>query len=139
MIQHLRADSAALAVKGHGEMILLVDDEENVRGIIAKLLNKLDYKVLEAGDGEEALEMFRAHQDDIDLILTDIVMPKMGGVDLAKSIRLLDKNVPIIFATGYSNGQAISSGDQVDQSIIVKKPFVIVEVSQSIRRMIEPN
>ena len=137
--EEVEIEEAIVAVEGHGETILLVDDDESMRSATAAVLTSLSYKVMEADGGEDALEMFSAHQDNIDLILTDVVMPKVGGVDLAKSIRLLDKNVPVIFATGYDKDQAMSSDDQVTQSIVVNKPFSVVKLSQLIRRMIKLN
>ncbi len=125
-------------VHGHGETILLVDDEESMRTTTEEVLASLGYKVISAGNGEEALQVFRAHQNDISLVITDIVMPKVGGVELAKSLRKLD-DTPIIFATGYDKGQAMSAEDQVDQSIIISKPFSFEKLSQIIRSMLAPD
>ncbi len=125
-------------VQGRGETILIVDDEASMRSATSGVLESLGYKVLSAGDGEEALEIFRAHQKDIRLVLTDIVMPKMGGVDLARSIRLLVKKMPIIFVTGYDKDQAMSAEDRIEQSSIIMKPCPPAELSQCIRRLIRP-
>jgi len=125
-------------VQGRGETVLIVDDEASMRSATCDVLESLGYKVLSAGDGEEALEMFRAHQNQISLVITDVVMPVMGGVDLARSIRLLDKKMPIIFVTGYDKDQAMSAEDRIEQSSIIMKPFPPAELSQCIRRLIRP-
>ena len=122
--------------RGRGETILLVDDEQEMRITSAEVFKDLGYQVLVAGDGEEALQIFRAHQHDIRLVISDVVMPNMGGVDLAKAIRRLDKKVPIIFATGYAKDQAMSAEDQVEQSIIISKPFSYIKLSHTMRRLI---
>lgn len=124
---------------GCQETILLVDDEIDIREITGEVLRAIGYKVIKASDGQEALQLFKEKQNEIDLVISDVVMPIMGGDKLAKSIWLLDKKVPFIFVTGYDKGQAIFSEDQMDQCIIVNKPFTAVELSRSIRRMIEPD
>lgn len=124
---------------GCQETILLVDDEIDMRETTGEVLRNIGYKVIIASDGQEALQLFEDKQNDIDLIISDVVMPNMGGDELAKSIRLLDKKVPFIFATGYDKNQVMFSEGQIDQSIIINKPFSVVELSQSIRRMIEPD
>jgi len=121
------------------ETILLVDDEESMLNTTVEVLNCLGYKVLKANNGEAALKTFKTHQDVIDLILTDVVMPKMGGVELAESIRRIDHAVPIIFATGYDKEHAISANDQIINSTIISKPFPFDELSQLMQRMIFSN
>jgi len=128
----------AAAIQGRGEVILLVDDEESMRDTTGEVLESLGYRVLSAGDGEQALQIFTAHRHEIRLVMTDIVMPKMGGLDLARCIRELDHDMPIIFATGYDKEQVVSAGKLLHHSIIFNKPFSFARLSQSIRNMIEP-
>jgi len=125
-------------VSGRGEMILLVDDEACMLETSGEVLRSMSYDVLEAIDGEQALALFMMHKADIALIITDIVMPKMGGVDLAKAVRALDADIPIIFATGYDKEHAFSGKATIDQSIIVNKPFSFELLSQHIRRLLDP-
>jgi len=119
--------------------VLFIEDEKDIRDNYTKYLKRHFLNVYEAVDGEEALAIFKTHQNDFDLILTDIVMPKMGGIDLAKSIRKIDMNIAIIFATGYDKKQAISIGNQIDQSAIISKPFSFEELSQLMQNMINAN
>ena len=125
-------------IEGQGETILLVDDEDSIRSSTADVLNSLGYKVLSAADGEEALAMFGVYQHEISLVITDVVMPMIGGVDLAKAVRLLKKNMPILFITGYAKNQVMPIADQGEQ-IIITKPLPFAELSQTIRRMIDSN
>jgi len=129
--------SAASVIQGLGETILLVDDEESMRETTGEVLESLGYKLLKAGDGEESLEIFKAHRLEIALIITDIVMPKVGGIELAKSIRQLDMDVPIIFATGYDKESTIPVQDQIEQSTVINKPFSYQKLSRLMRQMLD--
>jgi len=126
-------------VQGQEETILLVDDDENMRSTIAEVLDSLGYTVLVANDGAEALEIFKAYVNIINLVLTDMVMPKMDGADLAKSIRQLRQNIPIIFATGYDKAEVLASLNQFDHSNIIGKPFVLKELAELIQKLIQFN
>jgi len=132
----IAAASDASVIQGQGETILLVDDEESMRETTGEVLESLGYKVFMAVDGQEALEIFKAHRQEIALILTDIVMPMVGGIELAKSIRQLDKDVPIIFATGYDKESAIPAEDHIEQSTIINKPFSFKKLSRLMRQML---
>jgi len=129
---------ATETARAQGETILLVDDEKAMRSAIGEVLRSLGYKVLEAADGEEALNIFSSNLNAIDLVITDVVMPKKGGVELSKAVRQLDGNMPIIFATGYDKDQALEGDDHLDNSLIISKPFSFNELSQLIRTLIEP-
>jgi len=138
-VEDLVQQEASDISQGRGETILLVDDEEDMRITSGEVFRDLGYQVLTAGDGEEALQTFRDHRKDIRLIISDVVMPKMGGADLAKAIRQLDKKLPIIFATGYAKDQAMPAEEQVELSTIISKPFSYKKLSQLIRRLIDAN
>ena len=101
----------ALSIQGNLETILLVDDEDNLRNTIAEVLQGLGYHVIEACDGDQALSLYLEHQEQIKLILSDIVMPGMGGVELAREIRKMNNNIPIILATGYDR-ELVTSGNK---------------------------
>ncbi len=131
-----QAEKTAAEVHGQGETILLVDDDADMLSITAEVLDSLGYIVVVANDGGEAIEIFKSQQNVIDLIVTDMVMPKMGGVDLAKSIRQLHHHIPIIFATGYDKDKVFSSLDHIEHSGIIGKPFLFSELSQLIQRLI---
>ena len=126
-------------VPGEGENILLVDDETGMREAVGEVLTSLGYRVLSAADGEEAVELFKADADGVSLVVTDVVMPKMGGIDAVKQMRLLNSEVPVIFATGYDKDQSATSREEIERSITISKPFSFETLSQSIRTMIDPN
>ena len=125
-------EEESVTTSGQGETILLVDDEASVVETIGEVLISFGYKVLTASDGEQAYELFSSMQNDISLVITDVVMPKMGGVDLVRKIRLLDKNIPVIFATGYDMSNDLDGGNDIEESILVNKPFSIKKLNQTI-------
>jgi len=122
-------------VHGSGELILLVDDEPKVAETWQGVLQSLGYKVLLASDGREGLALFTAHQHEIDLVLSDIVMPEMNGMEMAKQILATGHDVPVIFATGYDK-ELIASEVQLENAIVLSKPFSIHELSQTIYKLI---
>lgn len=143
LMEKMPEDSASetevIITEGQGETILLVDDEESMRNTTGEVLESLGYKVLQAEDGEKALEIFKNNKNIIDMVLTDIVMPRMGGIALAKAIRQCNHTVPIIFATGYNKEHAIASETKIDKSAFVEKPYSFQDLSQLIRSLISPN
>ncbi|MEK6651873.1 MAG: ATP-binding protein [Nitrospirota bacterium] len=88
--------------KGQKETILVVEDNESVRNLIHKKLSKLDYRVLTAINGKDALSIFKDNQNDIKLVITDLVMPEMGGIELSKMVKATNPSVKIIALSGYS-------------------------------------
>jgi len=122
-----------VTAEGHGELILLADDEDQVRETTASVLETLGYRVLQARDGLEALELFNAHRHDIALALLDVVMPHCGGPKLAMNIRRINPDMKIIFATGYDkNSQA-----DIAHETALSKPFHIEDLSQLIRKQLD--
>lgn len=120
---------------GSGELILLVDDEDAMRSTVSEILSTMNYRVLEAANGEEALQLFNDHRQDISLVFTDIVMPVLGGIELARSIRQASPDMPVIFTSGYGD-KSFTSDDLVERSVLLTKPFSVVKISQTIRRLI---
>ena len=119
--------------KGHGEVILLVDDEPEVIKTSKEVLESLDYKVLTASDGHQAVELFKAHADEIDLCLLDIVMPIMSGDKAAQCLRQIKPDVKIIFSTGYDKSIMAGMGNET----VLRKPYHIDEVSFLIRTQLD--
>jgi len=123
-------------LKGHGETILLVDDEESVRSTTSEVLTSMGYQVYEACDGEEALELFKTKSEEIDLIISDVIMPKMGGIDLLNHVHKLNETVPIILATGYDKGHVMELGLTADSCQMINKPFDFNTLSRVIQQLI---
>jgi len=107
--------------RGTGETILLVEDERSVRSVARRILDSGGYRVLEAGDGREALEVFSSSDRPVDLVLTDVVMPGMSGFDLKEAIHELRPDMTTLFMTAYS--EAVSFPDAITGSVVIQKPF----------------
>jgi len=133
--KQVRGDGEVIA-EGHGEWILVVDDDDVIREVTCELLESLNYQVLSASDGEQGLQIFQKHSDDIALLLTDVVMPKVGGWDLASNIWMLKRKLPTIFISGYAEEQTSILPEELDYVTILNKPCSIEDLSQSIQKLL---
>jgi len=133
-VQQTKADQAI--VRGHGETVLLVDDDRDVRRSVRILLDTLGYEVIEAGNGSEAVDIYRDHIERIDLLITDIVMPKMKGTDATESMLRLNHQLPVIFMTGYDEDHVVDEMNRPEHSRLLTKPFQISELSQTIHTLL---
>lgn len=114
--------------------VLLVDDEELLRSTGKRLLAKLGYRVLLAGDGSEALEIFRQHGNEIDLILLDLGMPVMDGAECFRKLKELSPEVRVLIASGYSDADKVE-GLLADGALgFLHKPFSAEHLSRAISR-----
>ncbi len=119
------------------ETILLAEDDEAVRQLGKRILEQAGYRVLIASDGEEALEIFDRFQDSIDLLLLDVVMPKLGGQALMDRVRSKCARVKFLFSSGYSEG-ALHSGFVLEAGIdLIQKPYRAEELLRRVREVIE--
>ena len=132
-----REEESSVIIAGEDETILLVDDEDDLREAVGEVLTSMNYNVIVASNGKEAVEIFSENKDKISLVISDIVMPIMGGVEAAYEIRLLKRDVPIIFATGYDKNEMIGSVGEMERSMVLSKPFRLSELSNNIRSLIE--
>ena len=120
------------------ETVLLVEDEPAVRGLAAKVLRHQGYAVLEASNGEEALRVAREHaSQDIHLLLTDLVMPQMGGRELAEHFRVRLADTRVIFTSGYPEGASAIPGAAAPGIPLLPKPFVPESVAVIVREVLD--
>ncbi|MBL4760345.1 MAG: response regulator [Mariprofundaceae bacterium] len=118
-----------------GELILLVDDDLQVRKTTAEVIESMGYQVLQAADGLEAVDMFNDYQGACCLVILDVVMPHCGGVEAAKNIRKLNPNVPVIFVSGYDREKVLKD-DLIDNSQVLGKPVELDKMKSIIRHML---
>ncbi|MFC1694401.1 ATP-binding protein, partial [Candidatus Latescibacterota bacterium] len=121
------------------ERILFIDDEKQISWIAGKILMSLGYDVVIENDSLEALETFKARTESFDLIITDLTMPHMTGVELAKKIMEIRSDIPVILCTGYS--EIITSEEARARGIqeLLMKPFNICTLAKSIRSVLDRN
>ncbi|MCB1761257.1 MAG: PAS domain-containing protein [Gammaproteobacteria bacterium] len=128
--QETPADSLA---QGSGEHILFVDDEAELRILGREVLESLGYSVLEASNGVDAIDTYVENQEKISLVVMDVVMPELGGVEAALAIRALNRTAKIIFCTGY-DGKSVIDRNVTNWAEVISKPYRITEFSQIIQR-----
>jgi len=117
---------------GDGECILVVDDEIDVLRTSVEVLETLGYRVLQASDGIAAIEVFESNQDDIALVITDVVMPWLGGVEAITRMREIKPNIKVIFTTGYDRSTALTTQDIGESESVLTKPVMIEKLSDLI-------
>jgi two-component system, cell cycle sensor histidine kinase and response regulator CckA len=117
---------------GVGQTVLVVDDEEIVRNVTNTLLKKGGYSVLTAEDGEEALRLLGARPQDIDVVLLDLSMPKMDGIETFDRMREICKHLPIILSSGYNEQDATRAFAGKGLSGFIQKPYRIEELLKKI-------
>jgi two-component system cell cycle sensor histidine kinase/response regulator CckA len=117
------------------ETILLVEDEQALRMATAEFLELKGYRVLTAEDTEHALEIAQSHEDKIDLLLTDLVMPRRSGIDLARGIIKHRPEIAVIYMSGFSESNLKQDLESV--SILLQKPFSLTALATTIRKMLD--
>ena len=132
-----KESSPASEIMTGTETILLVDDEETIINVCRDLFESLGYRVLSAGSGKEALEVYTQNQSDISLILLDMIMPGMGGGETFNALKEIDPQVKVILSSGYSlDGLAREIMDRGCKAFI-QKPFSLQELSEIVRKILD--
>lgn len=119
------------------ETVLVIEDDHGVRNILREMLERSGYSVMEASDGEEGVMVYRSHGDGINLIISDVIMPKKNGRQVYDEIRELNSNAKVLFMSGYA-------ADILDNRIIMEnghnfitKPMRPQELLGKIREMLD--
>jgi two-component system NtrC family sensor kinase len=132
------ADGPEAAALPRGtETILLVEDDAKVITAGKRLLEKRGYRVLTAADGVRALEVFRAREREIDLVVTDMVMPRMGGRRLYDILRAEGSGVPVLFASGYTAGMMEGIDEGYGAVPFIHKPWTVLELVTKVREVLD--
>jgi PAS domain S-box-containing protein len=119
---------------GHGEVVLLVEDEPAIREVTQAMLAELGYAVYSAGTPEEAIGIVNAHGDEIEMLITDVIMPKMNGRELAESIRAVKPAVACLFTSGYT-ANVIAHHGVLDKDVcFLAKPFSMQELAVKVKQ-----
>ena len=126
-------------LRGHGEKILVVDDDQVFRESTCEVLTRMGYQPVAAWDGKEAIHLFEQHRDDMRLIFMDILMPGMTGIQASRHIRKIAPDIPIIFLTAYDRTQPLEPEVYEDNAELINKPFRISVLSQAIQAALHPN
>ncbi len=119
------------------ERILLVEDEEGVRSVASRLLKRLGYDVTVAEHGLAALAIVEAAADPFDCLVTDVVMPELGGFELAARLRVADPGLPIVLTSGYLTDPAHATGQLAQPVLFVPKPYRAETLGRAVRAVLD--
>jgi CheY-like chemotaxis protein len=133
----VRSAAAPSSEQRHAETILLVDDEEHIREMTAEFLAESGYRIHAASNGRDALELFRTHHRDVDLVITDLGMPQMGGEELYLKLKEIDADVKVMVSSGYLDGITKEHLIRMGIRDVLTKPAKLQDIQQAIRRVIE--
>jgi two-component system cell cycle sensor histidine kinase/response regulator CckA len=125
------------AARGGPETILVVEDEGEVRSILVQALNGLGYRVYEAGDGMDALSLLRSESGRIDLVLTDVVMPRMGGMELCQAARAITPGIRFLFSSGYTEDTVHVGFVKKEGIFFLAKPYGIDTLARKVREALD--
>jgi len=115
-----------------------VEDEPMLRELGVVVLSGLGYRVIPADNGVQALRVLNQHKGpEIHLLVTDVIMPEMGGKELAERLRLLSPRTKVLFCSGYTEGVAIHEGRLDPNSCFLQKPYDIVTLASKVREVLE--
>ena len=131
------AQSASFEVVGGSETVLLVEDEEPVRKITTLLLERLGYRVLKAENGQDALGLFEATREKIDLLMTDVVMPDLSGLEVAEALRAQEPGLRVLFQSGYTDDTVVRCGILHAEVAFLKKPFALDVLARKVREVLD--
>lgn len=117
------------------ETVLVVDDDPGVRGFVSEALEREGYTVLKAGDGEEALRIFREYRGPIHLIITDVIMPRLTGPEWVRQLDVWMRGIKVLFITGNPE-LIVHPWNVLDRDVsFLKKPFDLSTLRRTIRAM----
>jgi PAS domain S-box-containing protein len=136
-LQFVPEEEQKMAIPGGTETILLIEDEEMVRDIGLHTLRAHGYTVLEATNGVEALQKVQGKLDGIDLVVTDVVMPQMGGQEVAQQLRALAPGLKVLFVSGYADGGLGTELEGQPDYGFLQKPFTPVSLALKVREILD--
>jgi DNA-binding NtrC family response regulator len=119
------------------ETILLVEDEESVRGFIRTLLERSGYAVLDASNGHEAIDIVSARGSAIHLLVTDVVMPRMSGRELAENVRSISPGIRLLYVSGYTDDAVFRHGMTEGEINFIQKPFRSMDFLRKVREILD--
>lgn len=119
------------------ETILLVEDDEQIRQLAQRALSRLGYRVLTAEDATHAMMVYNRYRGRIDLLVTDVIMPNMGGAELARRLEALGADIKVLFITGYTDDVLVQNGIDGDRAPLLRKPFTPGPLAEKVRQVLD--
>jgi CheY-like chemotaxis protein len=129
-------DDATPAATSGTETVLLVEDEEAVRDLTCEILEMHGYRVLSASNGHDAIHAYDRYDARIDLLLTDVVMPVMGGRELAQKLTQRQADLKVLYASGYADDTVFHEGKLEPSAAFLGKPFTPADLATKVREVL---
>jgi CheY-like chemotaxis protein len=128
--------SSRAVARGH-ETVLLVEDEALVRDLSREILEEIGYEVVVAQDGSEGLRICKEFERSIDLMITDVVMPRMSGRELAEAVATLRPDTRVLYMSGYTDDAIVRHGILDDDAFFIQKPFSPDSLALKVREVLD--
>ena len=119
------------------ETILVVEDEEQVRELVVEMLKTYGYRVLDAYNGKKAIEIYNKYNNDIQLILTDVVMPEIDGAELYKRIQSIIPDIKVLYMSGYTDDIIAEHGVLNEGVTFLQKPIMVDVLPAKVREALD--
>ncbi len=120
-----------------GATLLLIEDDDKIRELYAKIFEMREYRVIQAVNGEDAVRKFMEHQDEIDLLITDVMMPNKNGRETVEEIRKVKKDVKVIFTSGFNT--ELNKMLKEEELHYLQKPFLPQDLLRKIAEVLADN
>jgi len=124
-------------VERPAQRILVVDDEPGIRALVQKILTRHGYEVVEAANGEEGLAVIRGRPGAIDLVITDVMMPRMGGPELVERLRGQGIELKVLYLSGYTDDPNIYAAKFPPGTAFLPKPFTLAALVDKVREVLK--
>jgi two-component system, cell cycle sensor histidine kinase and response regulator CckA len=122
---------------GQGETILIVDDEDNIRAVAKRILEKHGYRVLTACEGTEAVAVYAQHYTDIKLVMTDIIMPYMDGMATIRALKKMNARLKLVAASGLGSDPKLTDPTELGVHAFLRKPFTAESLLKTLQRVLQ--
>jgi two-component system cell cycle sensor histidine kinase/response regulator CckA len=116
--------------------ILVVEDEAGIRALVRKILRRQGYEVLEAANGQDALALCREHGQRVELLITDVLMPQMGGRELVERLQTQGHNMKVLYVSGYTDDATVYAGDLPPGTAFLQKPFTLGSLLDKVKEVL---
>ena len=132
-----KTTAARVEVKGGSETILVLEDDQDVKSMMTKMLSGQGYTTLEAANGDDAIRVFKKHRDTIGLVILDVVMPGRNGREVLDEMARIDPRVKAIFMSGYTGDIIIDKGVQKEGVDFLQKPLSVAKLLSKVREVLD--
>jgi hypothetical protein len=122
--------------KGNGELILVVDDEPAVRKLASAILTRNGYRTVTAAEGREGREVFEQQKADVQLVISDLMMPTVDGPTMLRELRLLQPNIKSIIITGLGEENRIAEARAAGADVVLNKPFTADQLLGHVKQLL---